>query len=384
MGLRDTLARLAVTRVRVLTVEVAGHWVTRCALEREMSARGWRRALCAADADVLAVCGPPGPEMSTVVEQIWRQLPGPRARVDIRDAAHAARELDSAAATLLDIAGQRVDARDRPRHPEPAPDSEDGEAGDGDGDGEADMDHDSDHSGMDHGDMDGDMDMAPEGIPLAQGGEDRDGLEMDTLHLRLGPVLSFWPAALVLRCSLHGDVIAEAQAWIVDAAGPVGDWTAGRSATGSVAAARECDHIHDLLALAGWARGAVLARRCRDLLLAGDDRGALPLLERLQRSVRRSGVLRWSLCGVGPLTERELDRCQLPAGLSGDAYDRLLERLRIASGLASKSLRDSPLPGGAVVEALPDLVAGLDIAAARLTVAGLGIETSLRAGVGTA
>ena len=72
--------------------------------------------------------------------------------------------------------------------------------------------HGMDHGGMDHGDME----MSPGGIPLAEGGEDRDGLEMDVLHVRLGPVLPHWPAGLVLRCSLQGDVIAEAQAELVD------------------------------------------------------------------------------------------------------------------------------------------------------------------------
>src|SRR5699024_5964325 len=62
----------------------------------------------------------------------------------------------------------------------------------------------------------GGMDMAPGGIPLAQGGEDRDGLEMDVLHLALGPVLPFWPAGLVLRCSLQGDVVVDAEAAVID------------------------------------------------------------------------------------------------------------------------------------------------------------------------
>ncbi len=62
--------------------------------------------------------------------------------------------------------------------------------------------------GMDHGAMDM---PAPGGIPLATGSEnDRDGLEMDELSVSLGPVLPSWPAGLVLRCVLHGDLIADA------------------------------------------------------------------------------------------------------------------------------------------------------------------------------
>src|SRR5699024_755889 len=65
----------------------------------------------------------------------------------------------------------------------------------------------------------GGMDMAPGGIPLAQGGDDRHGLEMDVLHLALGPVLPFWPAGLVLRCSLQGDVVVGAEAAVIDGGG---------------------------------------------------------------------------------------------------------------------------------------------------------------------
>ena len=74
---------------------------------------------------------------------------------------------------------------------------------------------------MDHGDMDhGDMDhgsMSPDGIPLAEGAEDRDGLEMDAIHLPLGPVLRHWPAGVVLRLTLHGDVVADAEVTRLDA-----------------------------------------------------------------------------------------------------------------------------------------------------------------------
>ena len=72
---------------------------------------------------------------------------------------------------------------------------------------------DMDHGDMDHGDMDhGDMEMAPGGIPLAEGAEDRDGLEMDVLVHPLGPLLDRWPGGLELRVTLHGDVVADAEA----------------------------------------------------------------------------------------------------------------------------------------------------------------------------
>ncbi len=65
---------------------------------------------------------------------------------------------------------------------------------------------------MDHGDMDhGDMEMAPGGIALAEGDEDRDGLEMDVLVHPLGPLLDRWPGGLELRTRLHGDVVAQVE-----------------------------------------------------------------------------------------------------------------------------------------------------------------------------
>lgn len=371
MGVRQTLTELAVRRVHVLTVEVPGQWVTRSHLQRHILGRGWRDALSAADADVLAVCGVPDVELSAVIDRIWDQLPGPRVRIDVPGPSHVEAQLDRATPELLDAEHQRADARCRPQRPDITADDNHG---------------DMDHDGMDHGDMDhGDMDMAPEGIALAQGTEDRDGLEMDALHLRLGPVLPYWPAGLVLRCSINGDVITGARAWVVGAARHAGDRSESSPLGGALGAARECDHIHDVLALAGWPRGAAIARRCRDLLLADENENAVRLLGKLQRAVRRSVLLRWSLRDVGPLNHQELDRRGLPAALEGDAYARLLTRSDIVGDLVSDPLMVNPfqVDTRTVLEALPHLIGGLDIATARLTVAGLGIETALHAGVGT-
>ncbi|MFV9635853.1 hypothetical protein [Mycobacterium neumannii] len=366
MGVRQAVARLAVSRVHVLTVEVPGHWTTRCALQRQMVDRGWRDALSAADADVLAVCGSPGPELAGLVDRIWDQLPGPRVRVEVIGPPSVSSGLDRAAVGLLDDDRQRADARSRPQRPDIVNDENHGE---------------DDHADMDQGDMDhGPMDMAPEGIPLARGSEDRDGLKMDSLHLRLGPVLPYWPPALVIRCSINGDVITDARAGLVDAERH-GNPSEPASLGGSVLAARECDHIHNLLALAGWPRGAGIARRSRDLLLSDDHANAVRLLHGLQHSVRRSMLLRWSLRGVGTLTREELDARALPAALEGDAYTGLLQRLDVAGDLASHASTANPLrvDTQAGLDALPHLVGGLDIATARLAVAALGMETSLYA-----
>ncbi|MEE3754861.1 MULTISPECIES: hypothetical protein [Mycobacterium] len=358
----------------------------------------------------------PGSELGEAVDRIWDQLPGPRVRIDITDKESIDSALDRAAAELLDFGQQRDDARDRAQLPDPDHTGhhggtahggmDHGDMNHGDMDhsdhhdmnhsamdhsdhhdmNHGDMDH-SDHHDMNHGDMDhsghhgmdhGDMEMAPAGIALAEGGEDRDGLEMDVLHLRLGPVLPHWPAGLVLRCSLQGDVLAEAEAWIVD-----NDHESGYKAppehTELVAAAQQCDHVVDLLELSGWPRAAAVARQARDLLLGDSDVDrARELLDSLHKMLGKSRLLRWSLRDLAPLTSESLDRHELPAALAGDTYDRLLTRVGLARTLLREPLRSSlfELDSTKISDALPALVRGLDVATARLVVASLGIDTA--------
>ena len=182
----DLVARSAARHAHVLLVEVPGHWRTRAMVERAVLIRGWSLAVSPADADLLAVCGKPGPRLGEAIEMVWHQMPGPRVRVNVQHYGAVEASLDEARARLLDTAHHRHDAHKRPAAADLLPDDE----------------------GMDHGGMDhsghGDMDMSPCGIPLAQGGEDRNRLEMDVLNVRLGPVLPHWPAGLVLRCALQG------------------------------------------------------------------------------------------------------------------------------------------------------------------------------------
>ncbi|MEX5299942.1 hypothetical protein RCG67_14310 [Kocuria sp. CPCC 205292] len=413
MGLSDALARLAVRAARVLVVEVPGHWTTRMELEHQALRRGWRPAWAPADADVLAVCGTPGPELSELVDRLWEQMPGPRVRADITSPGGVGPALDDAAALLLDTPHHRTDARERQQEPEIPEDvdhgghggmdhgeMDHGEMDHGEMDhGEMDhgeMDHgEMDHGEMDHGEMDhgghggmdhsghGGMDMAPGGIPLAEGGEDRDGLEMDVLRLPLGPVLPFWPAGLVLRCSLQGDVVVEAETSVVDGRNDTQDDGAGAAGPHpgpAPAAVVACDQVMALLALAGAEDAAACARRTRDALLHGDRGASRDAAERLHRTVRRSRLLRWSLRGVLPLDPPALEHHGLPRHCLGDAHDRLLsrvERIRAETGGAEPAAVAPPVRGddGAVPWAvLPDLVTGLELASVRLAVASLDLE----------
>lgn len=384
MGVTERLARFAARRAHVLVVEVPGHWVIRAILVRRIIERGWCVADSPAEAEILAICGDPGPELAEIVERVWDQLPGPRVRIGIDDANAVDSELASAAEQLVDTCWHRSGAKNRNgfsgQQTDPPLPAEDHSHHHGQGHedaGRGDMDHgDMGHEKMDHGDMD----MAPAGIPLAEGGDDRDGLEMDVLHLRLGPVLAHWPAGLVLRCSLQGDVIVEAQAWMVDAHRIHGAQHPTHTRP-LFDAARRCDHLAGLLGLAGWQRAATDAGRARHFLLTSPDtEAAAAMLEKLRRQVARSRLLRWSLRGVGTLTVDDLTRHGLHPALRGDVHDRMLAMLNRALRVSNDAPPErDPDTSENVLEALPHLVAGRDLATARLLIASLDLDSELLA-----
>lgn len=364
MGLRTRIARRAVRSAHVFVVEMPGHWLTRVCVERAVRERGWHLALSPADADLLLICGTPEAEVAPLVERVWEQMPGPRARSMVTASGEARAAVDRAEETLLDPQIQRADARGRPTEPDLEHD---------DGDHE-----DMGHEGMDHSGMD----MAPGGIPLAEGGEDRDGLEMDVLHVPLGPILAYWPAGLVLDCSLQGDVIVDAEATQLPS-GPSSEGDRGAMAPATVAAVR-LDNARHLLALAGWTDAAMRAQRLRDDVLRADDPCALRAdLDLLRRRVGRNRLLRWSLRRVRVIGVEELTGREWPRWWAGDVHDRLLTTLdRAAASLRAgqgdaqdRANEDSSSgPVGGTLEALPQLVSGLDLATARLVVASLDLD----------
>ena len=130
------------------------------------------------------------------------------------------------------------------------------------------------------------------GLPMAELGADRDGLTLDRLHVPLGPVLPDWPAGLVVRVTLQGDVIQEASAEVLD----VGQT---RPFEWPSAAARELDGLARFLGVAGWPSAACRARGLRDALLAGaqEDQVAVEAAGLLRR-IRRSRTLRWLIRGI--------------------------------------------------------------------------------------
>ena len=179
MGLNRVLARAATARPRVHLVEAPGGSPVRWAVEDALEARGWRRTPSPAAADALVVAGRLPDDLRDAADLLWSQLPGPRVRRHVEALAEVDGALDTLPAALRERAAHRDDARERGGDevsrflPD---DAEDGH-------------------------------MSPGGVPLAEGAEDRDGLEMDVLHVRLGPILPRWPGGFVLCCELHGDVI---------------------------------------------------------------------------------------------------------------------------------------------------------------------------------
>jgi len=397
------VARLAATATHVLIVEVPGWGETRMLLEAELNRRGWTSALSPADADLLAICGIPGEELGAVCDRVWDQLPGPRTRVNITASARISASLDAAVADLVDDARQRHDAASRSRSsvPEDSPPDADvhadmdmtqgaDEAGmDHEGMDHENMDHENmDHENMDHGGMDHEnMEMLVHGIPLAGGGDDRDGLEMDVLTVPLGPVLSHWPAGLVVECVLQGDVIVSADVRILAAASAPTELKTPMAEAPRRRLIRLCDQAVQLLALAGWGSAARSACRLRDAAAGGvviaDQAGAL---DRLRRRVERSVVLRWSLKGLTVDVASEGTDALAVSGNepSGDIRLRLIGWLREATDLADTGqFRVQPLTGAQEAQesqdrlaALPELLRGTDLATARLLVAGLGLDTA--------
>ncbi|WP_299441150.1 hypothetical protein [uncultured Phycicoccus sp.] len=376
MGVRRWLARRAVRASRVLVVECPGAWRDRVDAEHAVRARGWRLAESPASADVLLVVGEPGAELVEVVAGLWDAMPGPRARVDLAVGADPEPALDTAVASLLDTSAQAEDAGGRAQ-PDLGGDGTEHHGMDHEG-----MDH-GGHEGMGHGSHEGmdhgDMEMAPDGIPLAGGTEDdRDGLEMDALPVRLGPVLPHWPAGLVLDVTLHGDLVTGGAARFLGA----GAEDLPAAPDPAVLAARHCDDVVAVLALAGWDGGAALARAARDTLLERHGGDARDTLLDLRYRVARSRTLRWSLGGVGVVSAPLAARHGLPERAVGDCHDRVLALVdrtiataRVYGGLGSATPvdpADVDDAAGVPVQALGPLVTGYDLAVARLVVASLG------------
>nr|WP_233221621.1 hypothetical protein [Streptomyces carminius] len=420
-ALRGLAERLAVPVVfggpRVLLVACPGATAVRLAAETAVTGLGGRLADSPVDADVLLVAGEPGTRMRAAADVLWGQMPGPRVRGQVtrpQDADAVLRDLLPA----LGGPGQTADAEGRDDEWSRTLDAPGGEAeghdGHGDHGGEQQPhgghgDH-EDHGGhgdgqdghggahgghQEHGGGHGDhggMRM-PGGLMTADRAEDRDGLKLDVLHVPLGPVLPGWPAGLVVDTVLQGDVVQRAEGRVLPAAGPYRSpfWPAGEAhstAPGARTAACHLDSLGRLLALAGRDSAAAGARRLRDRLLGGEP------VERVRadfgpwrRRVEHSRTLRWATGGIGVLTPADAVRLGVsgPAARARPPHDATARWLRwlaetdelLAGGeVPDGGPRGRPAPEGSppsrgLLDAVVELMPGLELSAARLLVASL-------------
>ncbi|MGB3828794.1 MAG: hypothetical protein WA962_08440 [Ornithinimicrobium sp.] len=248
------------------------------------------------------------------------------------------------------------------------------------------------------------MEMAPGGIPLAEGARDRDGLEMDVMHVRLGPVLPHWPADLLIEAAVQGDVIVEATGRSIGIPSAAHDQSRELGSDGLSAdqAARvwHWDNLAHMLALLGWQDAAARARACRNDVLGSPTSGAVDQRgERLGRRITRSRTVRWSLRNVGHLSAADCARLGVPMSMAGDSYARLITMVDRCLDPAGSSA--APADTGSTVPevagqparadaASPDVVSpdvvspdvaaiagalvGVDLAVARLVVASLDLS----------
>ncbi|MFE9437963.1 hypothetical protein ACFYO2_02905 [Streptomyces sp. NPDC006602] len=264
--------------------------------------------------------------------------------------------------------------------------------------------HDAGHGGHAGHDMGG----VVAGLPMADRADDRDGLRLDRLHVPLGPGLADWPAGLVLRLVLQGDVIQQVGVESAESMAPASPrppfWSEpwiraveGERVTRGDAARRLCaahlDSLGRFFAVAGWADMAARARHVRDSSLAGADAAELSALTRpLIRRAERSRSLRWLTAGLGPLAAEHAAHLGItgPALVAdGDAHSRMLVWLDAvgrsaaacddagtldqaeAIGPRGRIDRSAPPPSRPLLDALPGLLEGTEFACARIIVASL-------------
>ncbi|MFI9201577.1 hypothetical protein [Streptomyces sp. NPDC053048] len=389
MGLRGAVLRRALDRPAVFLVTVPGATRVRLAVEAEVCRRRWRSAGSPAEADLLAVAGSPAAECASWLEELWRAVPLPRARVTVTEPAQVPLALDKGWRWLLEKPGKVIDV------PHSRTDPPEKHSGHGHGNG---------HHGGGHANHGMDETALIAGLPMADRADDRDGLQLDRLHLSLGPSLADWPSGLVLQVALQGDVVqsVEVRHLPVPPEG-IPFWSEpwqraarGERVSRGAAARRRCaahlDSMGRLLAVAGWSDTAAHARRLRDSVLAGVPSGAVRRdVQGLARRVERSSTLRWSIGGLGELSARRAHEAGVtgPAAVAdGDAHGRLLVWLDEVAGAAHGfeddrvlgredamgprgRVDDNRTPSLALLTVLPGLLEGAEFAAARIILASL-------------
>lgn len=388
------LAGWAANRPHILLTAAPGNTGTRLAVEAAVAEVGGTFAMSAADADLLVVAGEPGSEHAQLIESLWMQMPGPRARTIVVSPSGARPALSKALSELhsaaqLSEAAERRDEWDatepssadhlpRQSAPEQPADTQAGGSGVG---------HEMGGNGG-HG-----MDM-PAGLAMANRGPDRDGLNLDVLHLALGPVLPYWPHGLVVDLAIQGDVVQVARGRVLPPRQPVTlhFWRGSGQGTGVSTdsrirhlAAFRLDSLHRLLGVAGWVAAADSARSLRDALLDGQELSIVnPQLKRLNRRLGRSRAFNFVTEGLGvePEGGSTADaHASLQGGRASDVGARCRRWVDEAGALVAGDVAVLDATGdvgghaqrsasaAAKLSKATSLMVGLDVAAARLVLA---------------
>ena len=170
----------------------------------------------------------------------------------------------------------------------------------------------------------------PYGRPMAERADDRDGLKLDYLPVRVGPLFAPFPAGLALDVKLQGDVIQEATLENFAAASAHGHSIFHRALHAPVAIrelefARARSHLQwlsDAVAAAGCASLSERILRLARRAAPGD--GAV--IHGLERTLRRRGFLGWNTREVGVLPRDMLEGVTGPvARASGSPADARIE-----------------------------------------------------------
>jgi hypothetical protein len=349
MVLGQWLARLAVRRPHALLAVTPGATAVRLSVEARLAETGIVAAVSPAEADLLIVAGAPENDLAAAIDEVWAQLPGPRVRVLVETPDETAGAI-SRAVVQLASPEQRTEAAAR-------------------------GDEWRDAGGM--------------GMGMADRAPDRDGLRLDVLQVPLGPVLTDWPAGLVLTLALQGDVVQNADVRVLGPPVrqhlPFWDADDGDGGRGRRHSAAHLDSLGRLLGVVGGDALAWRARRLRDGALGDVPEQRLRAgLAALDRRMRRSRALRWATDGLGVLTSeaaRDLGVTGPAArAVAGDVTARWRSWLAEADRyLAGELPPDREGPRGrldgdrtasaALLDAAQHLMVGLDIAGARIVMA---------------
>ncbi|MFN2490825.1 MAG: hypothetical protein ABR529_14050 [Actinomycetota bacterium] len=166
----------------------------------------------------------------------------------------------------------------------------------------------------------------PYGRPMPERADDRDGLKLDYLPVRIGPLFAPFPVGLALDVELHGDVIQEATLENFADASTQGGSIFHRALQAPVLVrdlelARARSHLQwlsDAVAVAGaTSLSERILRLAQRVAPGGGD-----AISALERTLRRRGFLGWSTSGVGVLKRDDLEGVGGPvARASGSPID---------------------------------------------------------------